>query len=287
MAFFLKCLYLICSPPNAGELDFKLEAANLNEFRDFLVANELTDIATAPRPYPEASGVRTLTMERLNGVALVDLDGIKSYAANPEQTLINALNTWALSVYACPSFHADVHAGNLLVLQGGKVGFIDFGIVGRVPTSIWASLQALALSLAGAGSGGGQGPNFVMAAEALVTMGAAESTVDVAAFARDLEAVYKKLDGVAADLAANDGQIEFDVNGELNESSSQVAGLAVEIVGVADRNGVKLPREFGILLKQVLYFDRYTRLLAPELDFMEDDRLESLRSASSDVSVLR
>jgi aarF domain-containing kinase len=48
-----------------------------------------------------------------------------------------------------------------------------------------------------------------------------------------------------------------------------------------------LPREFGILLKQVLYFDRYTRLLAPELDFMEDDRLESLRSASTEGSVLR
>lgn len=278
------------SPPssNVGELDFKLEAANLNEFRDFLVTNELTDIATAPRPYPEASGTRTLTMERLNGVALVDLEGIKSYAANPEQTLINALNTWALSVYACPSFHADVHAGNLLVLQGGKVGFIDFGIVGRVPSSIWASLQALALSLAGAGGGGsGGGPNFVMAAEALVTMGAAESTVDVAAFARDLEAVYVKLDSVAADLEASDGRLEFDVNGELDESSSQVAGLAVEIVGVANRNGVKLPREFGILLKQVLYFDRYTRLLAPELDFMEDDRLESLRSASTEGSVLR
>ena len=36
-----------------------------------------------------------------------------------------------MSVRGCEIFHADVHAGNLLVLQDGRVGFIDFGIVGR------------------------------------------------------------------------------------------------------------------------------------------------------------
>ena len=30
-------------------------------------------------------------------------------------------------------FHADVHAGNLLALSDGRVAFIDFGIVGRIP----------------------------------------------------------------------------------------------------------------------------------------------------------
>ncbi len=31
------------------------------------------------------------------------------------------------SLIACETFHADVHAGNLLVLNDGRVGFIDFG----------------------------------------------------------------------------------------------------------------------------------------------------------------
>lgn len=51
-------------------------------------------------------------MERLNGVALTDLDAIRSTTrANPEQTLINALNTWFGSLLGCETFHADVHAG--------------------------------------------------------------------------------------------------------------------------------------------------------------------------------
>lgn len=29
-------------------------------------------------------------------------------------------------------FHADPHPGNLLALPGNRVGFIDFGMVGRL-----------------------------------------------------------------------------------------------------------------------------------------------------------
>ena len=51
-------------------------------------------------------------MERLHGVPLTDLAAIRSMtSADPEQTLITALNTWFGSVLGCETFHADVHAG--------------------------------------------------------------------------------------------------------------------------------------------------------------------------------
>jgi aarF domain-containing kinase len=84
--------------------------------------------ATAPIPYPAASSKRVLTMEYLDGVPLADLEGIRKYTASPEATLVSALRTWALSVAINDKFHADVHAGNLLVLEDGRIGFIDFGI---------------------------------------------------------------------------------------------------------------------------------------------------------------
>jgi len=45
------------------------------------------------------------------------------------------------SVMMCDSFHADVHAGNLLVLKDGRVAFIDFGIVGRISPQTWNAMQ--------------------------------------------------------------------------------------------------------------------------------------------------
>lgn len=52
-------------------------------------------------------------MEFLDGVALTDLQAVSAITnARPDEVLVNALNTWFLSLTMCPTFHADVHAGN-------------------------------------------------------------------------------------------------------------------------------------------------------------------------------
>ena len=48
-----------------------------------------------------------------------------------------------------------------------------------------------------------------------------------------------------------------------------------------------IPREFGLLLKQVLYFDRYVQLLAPDLQVVDDDRLEFMDAVAVDVQPKR
>jgi aarF domain-containing kinase len=57
-----------------------------------------------------------LVLERLRGVPLTDLDAIRRVTSrDPETVLITALNVWGASVLDAETFHADVHAGNLLV----------------------------------------------------------------------------------------------------------------------------------------------------------------------------
>ena len=121
--------------------------------------------------------------------------------------------------------------------------------------------------------------------------------MDVAAFGADLREVVTQMDSVTVEAAAGAGP---DSVMEVAPDSA-MARLASQVVLVADRNGVKLPREFGVLLKQVLYFDRYTRcchlppsthtlpvgvslllclvmlvcrLLAPGLDLVNDERVQ-------------
>lgn len=85
--------------------------------------------------------------------------------------LIGALNTWFASVIGADSFHADVHAGNLLVLRDGRVGFIDFGIVGRISPVTWKAVESLIASLATA--------DYDTMARALATIGACDERVDL------------------------------------------------------------------------------------------------------------
>lgn len=233
-------------------------------FQDFLETNELTTLATVPKAFPELSSEKVLTMQRLYGVPLIDLEGIRAYTSNPETTLITALNVWALSVRACEIFHADVHAGNLLVLRDGRIGFIDFGIVGRVPPKIWRAVESLGVSLVSEDSLG--------IARALIEMGATDARVDEQALSEDVKSVLTKVGSIEPEVVVR-GSADGRVSAQLGVDEAQVTELLLDIVRAADRNGLKLPREFALLVKQALYFDRYTKLLAPDLDPLRDDRV--------------
>ncbi|MQM18303.1 hypothetical protein Taro_051290 [Colocasia esculenta] len=74
------------------EVDFQKEAANIESFRRYLESMGLTGQATAPKVYQHCSTKRILTMERLYGVPLTDLDSIRSFSSDPEMTLVTALN---------------------------------------------------------------------------------------------------------------------------------------------------------------------------------------------------
>mmetsp|Transcript_4501 Transcript_4501/g.6439 ORF Transcript_4501/g.6439 Transcript_4501/m.6439 type:complete len:546 (-) Transcript_4501:5-1642(-) len=250
------------------ELDFIKEIANIKEFQKFLEENDITQ-AKAPKVYEELSTKKVLTMEFLKGVPLTDLEGIKGYSANPEATLISALNTWSLSVMMCKSFHADVHAGNLLVLEDGRVGFIDFGIVGRIPEKIWGAIGGLSNGIATG--------DYNLIARSLVDMGTTDSEVDLVQFAFEIEGLVKKIENLNRDIRIAGMANEYDgtigISATLDIDQEDITKVLIDIVQVAENNGLKLPREFGLLIKQALYFDVYTNILAPGMNVLNDERV--------------
>jgi len=238
------------------ECDFIKEANNLNEFRAFLVETENDDVIV-PKVYAQASTSKILTMERFYGVSLTDLDTIKRYCEDPERTLITAMNTWFSSLTQCEFFHADVHAGNLMVLENGKIGFIDFGIVGRINPGTWEAVSDFISAI--------MIGNFEGMADGMMRIGVTSQDVDVKDLANDLQRVFNKLDVMVPDTVALEIQGEDDIN-----------NILMDMVKVGEDNGIHFPREFALLLKQFLYFDRYIHVLAPELDMFVDNRLNML-----------
>jgi aarF domain-containing kinase len=249
------------------ELDFLKESQNLQEFGTFLKDNGLTAQATAPRVYKEYTTKKILTMERLRGVSMLDSEAIAKMNNDPEATIITALNVWTTSVVTMPWFHADVHAGNLLVLEDGRVGFIDFGIVGRVGEKVFKAVNELSTALALG--------DYEGMAQAMCNMGAADEEVDIQAFAKDIEKVMVNLSQVQPDVAVT-GMADGSVAGSIAFDENEVTTVLLDIVDVTENNGLKLPREFGLLVKQSLYFDRYLKILAPNLDVAADARVVGL-----------
>jgi aarF domain-containing kinase len=245
------------------ECDFIKEAANIEAFREYL-DDTLNIRAVAPRVYPQLSTARVLTMERFFGVPLTDAEGLRRCTDDPEELLLNALNTWFGSLMHCRTFHADLHAGNLMALRDGRIGFIDFGIVGRIREETWKAMFALADGLPKG--------DFKAVAEGLATMGATREGVDTARLATDLEALFRKLDLVpGARVEAG----TFPVYDEPPEDEDLNRAL-MDLVAVGRRHGIRFPREFTLLVKQFLYFDRYLRMLAPDLVLFGDERVNPL-----------
>ena len=50
--------------------------------------------------------------------------------------------------------------------------------------------------------------------------------------------------------------------------------MLLEMVEVGKRHGIHFPRDFALLTKQMLYFDRFMKVLAPEMDMFQDARIQ-------------
>jgi predicted unusual protein kinase regulating ubiquinone biosynthesis (AarF/ABC1/UbiB family) len=241
------------------ECDFLKEAENLDVFRRFLLASDNHDVVV-PKVYKIATTRKILTMERFYGVSLTDLETIRRYCDDPEKTLITAMNTWFASLTQCDFFHADVHAGNLMVLNDGRVGFIDFGIVGRINPGTW---EAVSDFMSAVMTG-----NFEGMADAMIRIGVTDVDVDSSLLADDLQSLFRKMDVMVPDYAL--------IGQQASEEEEDINNILMEMVRVGEENGLHFPREFALLMKQFLYFDRYIHILAPELDMFVDSRLNML-----------
>jgi aarF domain-containing kinase len=227
------------------ECDFVQEAENLRIYAQFL--EDLgTDAVRVPRVHAAASTRRVLTMERFRGVPLTDLAAVRRFHPSPEAALIEALNVWIASITRCRFYHADLHSGNIMMLESGQIGFIDFGIVGRIEEDVWEALMALYVAL--------PREDFPAAARALMSMGATHDRIDTDALARDLEELYRST------MYATPGVARGAVDASADATLLQLAEIG-------KRYGIRFPRAFTLLVKQFLYFDRFIDALAPSLNF--------------------
>ncbi len=232
------------------EIDFRNEAARMCEFNEVMVAMGTKDVA-APRVEEDLSGRRVLTMERFDGWRLDDTAGIEGSPYDGKERLRTGVRAWFQTLILRGFFHGDVHAGNFLLLRDGRIGYLDFGIVGTFDDQQKANVLEYVL--------GFQSQDFERVARAMMAMGTVDDpdAIDVSEFAKDLERAFGPM-------------IDPD-------ESFKMRDILPGLLRVAHKHQMRMPKTLVLVTKQLVYLDRYTRALGGhEMNVLTDQALSNL-----------
>lgn len=111
------------------ELDLLLEAANASKLK-----SDLKDVKGiyVPEVFWQYSSSKILVIQWLQGTAFSNKEAIAKTKFDKEEIAKNLVICYFNQVYVNGFFHGDMHPGNLILLDNGDIGLIDFGIIGKI-----------------------------------------------------------------------------------------------------------------------------------------------------------
>jgi predicted unusual protein kinase regulating ubiquinone biosynthesis (AarF/ABC1/UbiB family) len=111
------------------EIDYIREGRNADVFRS---SYRNFDRIYIPRIVWKLTGRRVLTIEYVSGIPINDAAGIAAMGLDAEEITKTGANFYLRQLLEEGFFHADPHPGNMRIMEDGRVGIFDFGMVGRI-----------------------------------------------------------------------------------------------------------------------------------------------------------
>jgi ubiquinone biosynthesis protein len=224
------------------ELDFRLEAANMLDIAKILAETDQRSLVV-PRPHPRYVTRRILVMERLEGFAWEDVEGMHGAGIDTTKVVRAAMVSFLEGAILFGTFHGDLHGGNLMVQRDGTVALLDFGMTGRLDEIKRMAFLKLML--------GGTVNNVSMQVEALRDLGALPPDTIIDEIISELG-----LDRPAKDPT----QMTPD------EMMNEIRDITKALLGY----GAKLPKELMLFVKNMLFLNASIAYLAPDIDLFSE-----------------
>ena len=224
------------------ELDFTEEAKNAIRFKKNFEGSHTVHI---PAVHLEYTTEKVLVMERIDGVRIDDIEGIERLGLDRIKLAKMGVDAYFKQVLEDGFFHADPHAGNIFAMPSGMIGFMDFGIVGRVSPELRETMANGFLAL--------MHKDFDKLVDQYVALGLVPEHVDIDLFRRefksDLSDFLEPLYGITLK--------------ELN-----FAEYMDTITHLAIKHKLKLPSDLLLVDKAMLILESIGRELDPNFDFI-------------------
>lgn len=111
------------------ELDYKNEARNIENFRNFYKKRKDFYV---PKAYRQYSTEKVLIIEFAGGCKITDTKQLKAWGLSAERIAERGMDVYLTQIFEFGYFHADPHPGNIIIQQDGRICLIDFGMIGKL-----------------------------------------------------------------------------------------------------------------------------------------------------------
>jgi ubiquinone biosynthesis protein len=222
-----------------AELDYTIEGRNAEK-----IANQFKSDPTVyvPKVFWEYSTKKVLTMEYVDGVKLNELDQLKQRGYNAKILAERLAKAIFNQIFNNGFFHGDPHPGNVFVLPGEVIAFIDFGMVGRLTPEMKYHFSSVVIALMRQDSDG--------LIKAILHTGLVPDDVNMAQLRGDVEQLREKYYGVPL---------------------SQISlGEAVnDLFRTANRHSIRIPGDLTVLGKTLLTVEGVVEKLYPDFSIFD------------------
>lgn len=222
-----------------AELDYEREARNLERFRHAFETNPAIRI---PEVMRELTSPRVLTMERIDGIPIDDIDSLRAAGHDTVQLVESIIQMLADGILDIGLFHADPHPGNFVVDRDGALVVYDFGLVGSIDERLRERLLLLALACAERDAS--------RIVDEITQLGAVRPGWDRKVMERDISHLVGQY--VGAPLG-----------------SLPLPMILGDVMAMMRRHRLRLPSELALLAKTAAMAESLARTLNPQINVIE------------------
>lgn len=224
------------------EMDFTLEASYTERFKK----NHSDDSRVLiPRIYWNLTGKKILTMERVEGIKIDNIEKLKENGIDTEKISHIVAEVLFRQVFEFGVFHGDLHSGNIFVVGPQQIAFVDFGIVGRVDKETQENLADIFIGLVS--------EDYELLTRVYLRMGILPEDIDEAAFKREYQDML------------------FAYFGKPFKMTS-VGEMLMSYIRLASKYKIRMPRELLLLDKCILELEGLGRLLHPDVNVLVESQ---------------
>ncbi|MBQ0152926.1 MAG: AarF/ABC1/UbiB kinase family protein, partial [Chryseobacterium sp.] len=221
------------------------EVSMVNEFnniKQFALNFKDNKETYVPKVYDEYSNNDILCMEFVEGFKITDKAQLDLNNINSVKISEVGLRLFISQILDYEFFHADPHAGNILVKKDGRVVFIDFGAVGKIQPNDKEILESLIVAFVA------KNPNKIV--RSLKKMAIQYDIPDDKRFENDVEEV-----------------LNFIHSTSLKNIDTYV--IIEKMKDVLKENHIEMPGYFYLLFKGIGLIEGVGRTINPDLDIVK------------------